>query len=140
MPTPPKRGDISMTQPAASAPGAQRAIGQPRKPSTVFWLSLLTCGIYGLYWAYMTFEELKKYNGEGSGGGIGVLLCWIYIGYFILPSEIRNMYQADGRQSPVEPIVGVWLLLPIIGLYIYINRVQEALNDFWVSKGAQPVA
>jgi hypothetical protein len=115
-------------------------VGEPRKPSTVFWLSLLTCGIYGLYWDYLTFEELKQYNGEGSGGGIGLLLCWLWVGYFILASEIRNMYQADGKQSPVEPSVALWLFLPIAGLYVFITRVQGALNDFWVSKGAQPAA
>ena len=50
------------------------------------------------------------------------------------------MYQADGKQSPVEPIVGVWLFLPIIGYFIYMNKVQGALNEFWISKGAAPPA
>jgi hypothetical protein len=106
---------------------------------TVALLSLVTCGLYSLYWAYVTFDELKNYNGDGSGGGIGALLCWIIVGWFILPSEIQKMYQSDGKQSPVEPIVGLWLFLPIIGIFIYADRIQGALNEFWVSKGAQPV-
>lgn len=129
-----------MTQPGVSAPGARGPVGLSRKPSTVFWLTLLTCGIYGLYWAYMTFEELKKYNGEGSGGGTGLLLCWVYVGWFMVVSEIENMYKADGKPSPVEPVVGAWMFLPIVGLYIYLDKVQGALNDFWISKGAAPPA
>jgi hypothetical protein len=130
-----------MTQPsAAPSPGTRGRVGVARKPVTIFLLSIVTCGIYGLYWAYLVFEELKEYNGEGSGGALGAILSWIIVGWFILPQEIQKMYEADGKQSPVTPIVGVWLLLPIVGLYIYLDKVQGALNDFWVSKGAQPVA
>jgi hypothetical protein len=127
-----------MTQPQP-ATGA-RSVGEARNPTTVALLSIVTCGLYGLYWAYLVFEELKQYNGEGSGGAVGALLSWIIVGWFILPQEIQKMYQADGKQSPVEPIVGVWLFLPIIGYFIYINKVQGALNDFWISKGAAPAA
>jgi hypothetical protein len=127
-----------MTQPQP-ATGA-RPVGEARNPTTVALLSIVTCGLYGLYWAYLVFEELKQYNGEGSGGAVGALLSWIIVGWFILPQEIQKMYQADGKQSPVEPIVGVWLFLPIIGYFIYMNKVQGALNDFWISKGAAPVA
>lgn len=124
-----------MTQPA---PAGGRAVGTPRKPTSVFWLSLLTCGVYGLYWDYLTFEELKQYNGEGSGGAVGVLLSWILVGYFVLITEIQKMYQADGKTAPIEPIEAVWLFVPIYGLYRYFTKVQGALNDFWVSKGATP--
>jgi hypothetical protein len=105
---------------------------------TVFILSLVTCGFYGLYWDYMTFEELKQYNGEGSGGVVGALLCWVIVGYFIMVTEIQNMFKADGKTAPLEVIDAVWLFVPIYGLYRYITKVQGALNDFWVSKGAPP--
>jgi hypothetical protein len=48
------------------------------------------------------------------------------------------MYVADGRPSPVRPLVGLWFLLPLIGFIIWYVEVQNALNDFWVSKGAPP--
>jgi Domain of unknown function (DUF4234) len=126
-----------MTQSGAS--GAKGAVGQARNPDSVFWLSLLTCGIYGLYWDYLTFDELKNYNGDGLGP-IGVVLCWLFVGYFILITEIQKMYEADGKQSPLEPIEAVWLFVPIYGLWRYLHKVQAALNDFWVSKGAAPAA
>ena len=62
-----------MTQPQPTpAAGGRGPIGEPRNPTTVALLSLVTCGIYALYWAYLTFEELKQHNGEGLGGGLGL--------------------------------------------------------------------
>ena len=56
---------------------------------------------------------------------------------FTIPMEIEKMYQRDGRESPVSPLLGLWILLPLIGNIIWYLKVQEALNNFWLSKGAQ---
>ena len=55
---------------------------------------------------------------------------------FTIPNEIKNMYERDGRQSPVSAVWGLWFLLPLIGNIIWYVKVQHALNDFWLSKGA----
>jgi Domain of unknown function (DUF4234) len=129
-----------MTQPQPTpAASGKGPIGEPRNPTTVALLSLVTCGIYGIYWGYLTFEELKQHNGEGMGGGLGALLNWLIAGYFLVIVEIQKMYQSDGRESPVEPVEGLWILIPIAGWFLYMNRVQVALNDYWVSKGAAPL-
>ena len=125
-----------MTQPAPASGG--RPIGQARKPSTVIILSLVTCGIYAIFWIYTTFEELKAYNGEGQGGAMGLLLCFIFIGWFKMCEEIQKMYEADGRQSPVVFNDGILAIIPFVNWFIFIPKVQNALNDFWVSKGATP--
>jgi hypothetical protein len=129
-----------MTEPVPSAPtpGVKGPIGEARNPTLVIVLTIITCGIYGLYWLYKSFEELKQHNGEGLGGVVGMLLGLVWVSYFILPIEIQKTYQDDGRQTQVSAIYGLWLLLPIIGTIIYILRVQGALNDYWVSKGAAP--
>jgi hypothetical protein len=130
-----------MTQPAPTpGPGTKGPIGQPRNSGQQAILSLVTCGIYAYYWAYLNYEELKQHNGEGLGGVAGALLGLVIVGWFLLPAEIQKMYQSDGRQSPVEPIHGLFLLIPLVGIYLYVSRVQTALNDYWVSKGAQPIA
>jgi hypothetical protein len=116
-------------------------IGKPRPIGLTILLTIVTCGIYGLYWEYVTFEELKQHNRKGLGGVVG-LVIGILIGIvnaFVLPSEIKAMYEEDGRSSPVEPIHGLWVFLPIVGGIIWFVKVQGALNDYWVSKGAQPV-
>jgi len=127
-----------MTQPAPS--GGRGPVGTPVNTTQVFILSLVTCGLYGLYWMYKNYEELKQHTGEGLGGVVGVLTCFVWVGYFLLPSEIQKAYQADGKQAPVEPIIALWLFVPIYGLYKYTQDIGGALNDYWISKGAQPVA
>jgi hypothetical protein len=126
---------------AAPVPQTKGPLGVPRSIGMTILLSIVTCGIYGLYWTYVTYEELKNHNHRGLGGVVGLILG-IFIGIvnlFVLPSEIKAMYTDDGRPSPVDPIIGLWFLLPIVGLIIWFVKVQGALNDYWVSKGAQPV-
>ena len=84
---------------------------------------------------------MKQHNNRGLGGLVGLLLG-IFIGIvnmFVLPSEIQSTYNDDGRESPVSPLIGLWILLPLVGLIIWFVKVQGALNDYWVSKGANPV-
>ena len=126
-----------MAQPAAA--GGRGPIGKPMNPITVGLLTLVTCGIYGLYWDYKTYEELKQHTGEGLGGVVGMLLCFVWVGYFMLPIEVGKMEEADGKPASVTAVDGLWLLIPIAGIFIYFNKVQGALNEYWVSKGATPV-
>ncbi len=109
------------------------------------WLSILwfvlTLGFYSFYWVYKAHEEIKRYSGNGIGGALG-LVIWIlipFVTWFVVPSEVRYMYEdLDDGHSPVRGIWGLWLFLPIIGNFVWFFRVQGALNDYWISKGASP--
>ncbi len=109
-------------------------------PGMVILLSIVTIGVWTFLWSYRTNEDLKKYNGDGIGGVLAVVLNLLLgvVLMFTIPNEIKNMYERDGRESPVRAIWGLWFLLPIIGLFIWYFKVQNALNDFWLSKGSQP--
>jgi hypothetical protein len=109
-------------------------------PGIVILLWIVTCSIWGAIWTYRTNEDLKKYNGEGLGGPVGVVVYLLLspVLMFTIPNEIEKMYQRDGRQSPVSTLWGLWFLLPIIGHFVWYLKVQDALNDFWIGKGAQP--
>ena len=105
---------------------------------TVLLLGIITCGIYFLFWYYNTFEEMKDYSGEGLGGLVGLLLsifCGI-ITIFVLPAEVGNLFEADGKEKPISGMTGFWMLLPFIGGIVWLFKVQGRLNDFWESKGA----
>jgi hypothetical protein len=125
-----------------ATPGAKGPIGQARPVGMTILLSIVTCGIYWLYWVYVTFEELKQHNNKGLGGVVALLIGIVFspVLFFILPAELKTTYDEDGRSSPVEPIIGLWVLLPIVGFIIWQLKVQGALNDYWVSKGATPAA
>jgi len=117
--------------------GNSSAIGQQRKPLTVILLTIVTCGIYGLWWYFRNFDDMKDYSGEGVGGMLGLLLaifCGI-IAVFLLPAEVGNLYEREGQDKPVSALTGLWNLIPIIGWFIYIYKVQGGLNDFWGPKG-----
>jgi Domain of unknown function (DUF4234) len=126
------------------ATGQRGPLGETRSiPLSILW-AILTLGIYAFVWVYRTQEEIKRYSGNGIGGVIG-LVIFLVIGvvtYFVVPSEVRYMYEdLDGGgkdSSPVRGVTGLWVLLPIAGPFIWFFKVQGALNRYWESKGAPP--
>ena len=112
--------------------GETRSIGL-----SILWF-ILTLGIYGIYWTYKTFEEIKRHTGQGIGGVLG-LVIYIVVGVvilFVAPSEVGAMYKRDGREAPVTGWAGLWQLLPIVGAFVWFFKVQGSLNRYWESKGA----
>ena len=98
-------------------------------------LSVVTFGLYDVYWAYKSHEEIKQHSGEGIGGLLGVII-YLFIGIvtlFLLPLEIKRMYEREGLQSPVGAATAFWVLLFVIPWYV---KCQSALNDYWALKGA----
>ena len=118
---------------AATAAGP---VGKPRKVLVIFLLSIITLGIYGLVWVYKTFEEMKRYSGKGVGGLAGLLLYFIYVSIFLMPSEVGKLYNADGKANPVSGYTGFWIFVPLVGGLIWLCKTQWALNSFWEAKGA----
>jgi len=149
---PPADEPPAYSPPAAAPPGQPAAYGAstgyvPERlggayysPGLVILLTIVTIGVWGALWTYRTSEDLKRHNGDGLGGVLGVVIYILLsiILMFTIPSEIQKMYQRDGRESPVSPIWGLWFLLPIIGNIIWYLKVQKSLNEYWLSKGAQP--
>ncbi|MBA3304234.1 MAG: DUF4234 domain-containing protein [Acidimicrobiia bacterium] len=117
----------------------QRLDGSYYGTGLVILLTIVTFGIWGAVWTYRTSEDLKKYSGDGLGGVLGLVIYLLVspVLMFTIPNEIKNMYERDRRPSPVTPLLGLWFLLPLIGNIIWYVKVQEALNEFWLSKGAQ---
>ena len=120
----------------ATSTGAQGPIGQPRGVAFVIVLSIVTFGIYHLYWIYKNFDELQRHTGKGIGGVLGLVIA-IVLGvviWFVLPSEVGRMYRDDGRVGPMTGWTGLWLLLPIVGWFVWTIKIQRALNRYWESK------
>ena len=127
-----------MTEAAAAAPAASSPVGQQRGVWFVALIGLITFGIYLIYWAYKTGDEIKRYSGEGPGGVLW-LVIWILIGivmWFVAPSEVGKLYSREGQPAPVSGKTGFWLFLPLVGYFIWVIKIQGALNRFWASKGA----
>lgn len=122
-------------------PGETRSIGL-----SILWV-VLTLGIYSFFWTYKTYEEMRRYSGKGLGGPLGLslfIVCLLF-GYLLVAitgifvsSEVQRLYEDDGRRAPHTALWGLWLLLPVVGNFVWFIPTQQALNDFWTSKGAPP--
>lgn len=117
-------------------------LGQERGVLFVILISLITLGIYYLYWVYKTQEEVKEHSGQGIGGVLGLVIALVVgvVTPFVIPSEIGKMYEQDGRESPVNGWTGLWATLGIlilIGPFVWFVKVQRALNRYWRSKQEQ---
>jgi hypothetical protein len=132
-------------QPLAPAPYG-RPLGPVRKVRStwaVIGLSIITFGIYGLYYYFATHEEMKQHSGEGLGGAIGLVLA-IFTGglvtAFALPNEVGNLYARQGRSRPVSATTGLWVVLGcliLVGPLVWLIKTNGALNAYWRSAGAR---
>ena len=129
--------------PAPQAPGGGVAQwgppGKPRSIGTSILLAIVTLGIYTFVWTWMTHEEIKKHSGQGVGGPLGFVLYFVLspVTWFLLPNEVEKMLRQAGRPSRVSAKTGFWILLPLIGPFIWFPKVQGQLNEYWRSIGAQ---
>ena len=120
--------------PPAAAAGAGPK-GKVREPIAVIIFSIITLGIYFLVWTSKIFKENKEYSGEGIGGVIGLVIGLVIgvVNLFLIPSEIGNIYEKAGREKPVRGVTGFWNLIPLIGFFIWVFKVQGAMNRLYES-------
>jgi hypothetical protein len=131
-----------MTQASAVGVGP---IGNTRSVGlSILWF-VLTLGIYSFFWVYRTFDELKRYSGEGLGGALGlaIYIACVFLGWVaaaipgvLLSGEVQKLHEREGRQAEHSALWGLWLLLPIVGSFVWFIPTQRMLNEFWQSKGA----
>ena len=117
---------------------AQGPLGRPRGVAFAIVLSIVTLGIYHLYWVFKNFDEMQRHTGKGIGGVLALVIALVIgpVIWFVMPSEVGRMYRDDGGLGPMTGWTGLWLLLPIVGWFVWMVKIQGALNRYWESKGA----
>ena len=129
--------------PPVSTPASSGGWGPPgdtRNWLVVALLSIVTCGIYFWFWSYYVFRDNKEHSGEGVGGTVGVIFAILVgiVNLFLLPHEVGAIYEKAGQERPVSAVTGFWNLIPIVGSFIWLYKVQTAINTRWEQLGVAP--
>jgi len=117
-----------------------------RNSGMVLLLSIVTCGIYYMWWIYKTSEELNRTLGDPSiNPGIDLLLSIISCGLWAIYLMYRNtqkihhaLIAKDPYRKDATQLVLIMNLIPFIGIpttVVAIYLVQEEFNA--LARGAQ---
>lgn len=130
-------GSAAWQAPVASA----GKVGQTTSVGKQILLTIVTFGIWAAVWTYRQHRDINDFSGEGVGGGVG-LVIYVFVGIvtpFLLANEVETkLYGRAGQPPPVHTATGAWVLLPLVGAIVWYVKVQHALNEFWVARGATP--
>jgi hypothetical protein len=109
-----------------------------RNPLGVLGLTVITLGIYFLYWFWKINDELRLYKRDDSISPTRSLMAMLFGWLIIVPpfiamyntsKHVQDAEQRLGVQPQLEPALTiVFLLFVAIGNTIY---VQEHLNRIW---------
>ncbi len=116
--------------------GGGAGLIQKREIALAIILSIVTCGIYGLYWFVCMTNDANKVSGEDSpSGGVALLLsivtCGLYSIYWCykMGKKLATAQEKHGRT--VEDNSVLYLILTIVGLSIVSwGLIQNELNKF----------
>ena len=100
--------------------------------------SLLTCGIYSLYWEYKQMATLNAWLGRTEYRfGLWLLLCILTCGIFALYYEYKmavgiNEVQANNGLNVSNSLAVICVLLAIFGIGIASLAIQQwEINKFY---------
>lgn len=111
--------------------------GVVRSPGTVILLSIVTCGIYGIYWLYSVAGEINSvlgYQATNPSYSIIGLICFVF-NYLLIYQIDKAMMEIDQRQriQPNSKFL-MWVLLTIfigVGFFLMQYEVQSRLNSLY---------
>lgn len=117
--------------------GGLLAVGEKRDPIMVIVFTIITCGIYGLWWMYTYGTEVKNSLGRqdlnpGTDLVIGLVTCgiWSTIAFWYkYPKLIMEMQQRVGL--PPNDMSMMTLLLGIFFAPASLYIIQTELNKIW---------
>jgi len=113
--------------------------GETRGIPVTILLTLVTCGIYGLFWHYWITKELKDYVGRDDvNPGVELLLsilCFPYYFYWLYKVSRMLMDAQEKAELRAEDKSVLNIILAVFGLGIVSQAiVQSDLNDIWAKR------
>lgn len=108
-----------------------------RSPWGAWGLTLITVGIYGLYWYYKINDEARRYLKDDSISPTRSLLAVFPGALLIVPPFIAIWNTAKSIDRMEERVAMVQRIQPILGLIaaffysLYVVYYQSELNKVW---------
>lgn len=133
-PYPGMAGGVPGAVPGPPADLMARPLGKVRSPWVVIGLTLITFGIYGVYWWYVVFDEVHEYRyRRGPSGVLALILCFLFsiVLPFLFGDAVENAERETGRQTTISALTGCWILIPLLGWFIFVVRAQTTINKLW---------
>ena len=98
-----------------------------RNVVTAVILSLVTCGIYGIYWAIMLAREAVSVKDPADSGVLEIILMLFlhFVGFFLAEKKLAEGCAAQGLPHTDNSII--YLILGLIGLGI-VNYIMMQLD------------
>lgn len=130
---------FSNQMPSAPLP-AGGPVGKQRGGIAVVLLSLITLGIYWLVYVFKTHSEIKRHSGVGLGGGLALVIA-IFLGFlspFLMGNDVKAMRIQAGWPQGVSALTGFWTWLPLVGIFVFAVKIQNALNEYWTAAASRP--
>ena len=96
--------------------------------------SIITCGIYFIYWEYKLWDSLYKANGLPSNAGVDVLLsfvtCGIYFFYMLYKAGKMETSALQRYNLPEKEEAMLYVILAVFGLSIVSFAIlQSNINN-----------
>jgi hypothetical protein len=112
-------------------------------------LAMVTCGLYGLYWQYVSTSELKAVSGrEDLNPTMDLILSLVCCGFYGIYVDYRNtqiVHELFGRaqqqhEDKSQFVVIMWALHFVTGVtgFIAIMVVQDEYNKLGTLGGSPP--
>ena len=99
-----------------------------RNPIVAAVLSMVTCGIYYIYWAYCAAREAVSVKDENDGGILEVILMILLpiAGFYLVGKKLHEGCEAKGIEHKDNTIILAVLALVIAPVAVYM--LQSDLN------------
>ena len=117
-------------------------IGKIRPPVQVILFSLITCGIYAIFWYYTIMDDLNKARGKEIMNPVLFLIIGLLCApvlYYILYTVDKNLVQLsqeEGTNYNKENFI-LWLLLTFVasvGVWVAMWQITNAYNEIWAKR------
>ena len=111
---------------------------EKRSVGVAIVLSLVTCGIYYLYWAFKLWDSLYKANNRPSTAGtdllLGIVTCGIYKHYMWyksgkMESDAHRLYDLPPKDDSILYLILSVFNLGIVSMAILQSNINNTLAD-----------